>query len=194
MALGATLVSILFAKHLLAALSLGIAGYLIGGIFLLEPAPDVALVQFLVETLATVLIIVILARTSEKERRAAMARVWHQSRASVGLDLVISIALGGVVAVFALLAIGYRTAPAPLPEWYLQHALPEVRRAADRARLVRDWRLPDHRRRCLPRLRRTHPRPLRHLRQALRRPPHPGPPRRMSAARRLRGIMRGCHR
>lgn len=140
MALGATLVSILFARHLLAALSLGIAGYLIGGIFLLEPAPDVALVQFLVETLATVLIIIILARTSEKERRAAMARVWHQSRASVGLDLAISIALGGVVAVFALLAIGYRTAPAPLPEWYLQNALPEVKVNDVVAGIITDFR------------------------------------------------------
>ncbi|MFN8378146.1 MAG: hydrogen gas-evolving membrane-bound hydrogenase subunit E [Anaerolineae bacterium] len=140
MALGATLVSILFAKHLLAALSLGIAGYLIGGIFLLEPAPDVALVQFLVETLATVLIIVILARTSEKERRAAMARVWHQSRAGVGLDLVISVALGTVVAVFALLAIGNRTAPAPLPAWYLQNALPEVKVNDVVAGIITDFR------------------------------------------------------
>ncbi len=126
MALGATLASILFSRHLLAALSLGLAGYLIGGIFLLEPAPDVALVQFLVETLATVLIIIVLARTSERERRSAMDRVWRQSRAGVGRDALIAIALGTVVGIFALMAIGNRDAPDPLSDWYLQNALPQV--------------------------------------------------------------------
>ncbi|MCZ7543178.1 MAG: proton-conducting transporter membrane subunit [Anaerolineae bacterium] len=84
LALAATLASILFERHLVAALALGIAGYAIGGMFLLEPAPDVALVQFLVETLATVLIIIILARTSQDERRRAMARLWGQTRRGSG--------------------------------------------------------------------------------------------------------------
>ncbi|HYO88760.1 MAG TPA: hydrogen gas-evolving membrane-bound hydrogenase subunit E [Candidatus Limnocylindrales bacterium] len=140
MALGATLASILFARHLLAALSLGLAGYLTGGIFLLEPAPDVALVQFLVETLATVLIIIILARTSEKERRRAMARVWEQSRAGVGRDVLISIAMGAAVTVFALTAISSRPTPDPVADWYLQNSLPQVYVTDVVAGIITDFR------------------------------------------------------
>lgn len=126
LALGATLASILFEKHLLAALSLGIAGYAIGGIFLLEPAPDVALVQFLVETLATVLIIIILARTSEEERRKAMSRLWGQSRSGILRDIVVSAALGTAVTVFALAAVSSRPTPNPIAAWYLENALPRL--------------------------------------------------------------------
>jgi multicomponent K+:H+ antiporter subunit A len=140
MALGATLVSILFAQHLLAALSLGIAGYLIGGIFLLEPAPDVALVQFLVETLATVLIIVVLARTSSRERRVAMARVWRQSRAGLARDVLISVALGAAVTVFALVAIASRPTPNPIADWFLENALPQVQVTDVVAGIITDFR------------------------------------------------------
>jgi multicomponent K+:H+ antiporter subunit A len=126
LALGATLASIVFERHLLAALSLGIAGYAIGGIFLLEPAPDVALVQFLVETLATVLIIVILARTSEEERSKAMSRVWGQTPTGLVRDLIVSVALGSAVAVFALAAVGSRPTPNPIASWYVQNAFPEL--------------------------------------------------------------------
>ena len=124
LALGTTLASILFERHLIAALSLGIAGYAIGGIFLLEPAPDVALVQFLVETLATVLIIVILARTSEEERRKAMSRLWGQTNSGLVRDLAISTAFGAAVMIFALAAVSNRPTPNPVVAWHIENALP----------------------------------------------------------------------
>ncbi|MEO8395582.1 MAG: proton-conducting transporter membrane subunit, partial [Chloroflexota bacterium] len=49
-ALSTMIGSIVIKRHLTAALLLGVAGYSVGGLFLLEPAPDVALVQFMVET------------------------------------------------------------------------------------------------------------------------------------------------
>lgn len=126
LALGATLASILFEKHLTAAVSLGIAGYAIGGIFLLEPAPDVALVQFLVETLATVLIIVILARTSPEERQKAMANLWGQSRRGIVRDIAVSAALGIAVTLFALAAVSNRPTANPIAAWHLENALPRL--------------------------------------------------------------------
>ena len=63
-------------RHINAALALGVTGYAVGGIFLLEPAPDVALVQLLVETLATILIVLILGRISPKTREEAMSKLW----------------------------------------------------------------------------------------------------------------------
>lgn len=126
MALSAALASVLFRQHLLAVLALGVSGYTIGGIFLLEPAPDVALVQFLVETLATVLLILVLVRTSEKERKEAMERVWHQSRTGLVRDIAISVTIGLGVTVFALAAVSHRPTPNPISNWYLANALPEV--------------------------------------------------------------------
>jgi NADH:ubiquinone oxidoreductase subunit 5 (subunit L)/multisubunit Na+/H+ antiporter MnhA subunit len=126
LALGATLASILFEKHLIAALSLGIAGYAIGGIFLLEPAPDVALVQFLVETLATVLIIIILARTSQEERHKAIENLWDQSQGGIIRDIAVSAALGIAVMLFALAAVSSRPTPNPIAAWHLDNALPQL--------------------------------------------------------------------
>ena len=126
LAIVSTFASVIFRKHLLAALALGISGYAVGGVLLLEPAPDVALVQFLVETLATVLIIIILARTSDEERQKAMERVWHQSRIGLSRDIILSATIGVGVAVFALAAVSSRPTPNPIATWHLQNALPEV--------------------------------------------------------------------
>ena len=121
-----TLASILFKKHLLATLSLGLTGYAIGGLFLLEPAPDVALVQFLVETLGTVLILMILAQTSEEERHEAMDHVWNQTNRGLVRDILVSVLIGTLVGIFALAAVSSRPTPDPISRWYLENALPEV--------------------------------------------------------------------
>ena len=126
LALGATLASILFQQHLSAVLALGVAGYAIGGLFLLEPAPDVAMVQFLVETLATVLIVLILARTKTEERRAAMQRLWVQTRRGRGRDLIIAGLTGLSITIFALAAVSSRPTPDAVSAWYVENSLPEV--------------------------------------------------------------------
>ncbi len=126
LSLAATLASVLFKQHLVAVLALGVSGYAIGGIFLLEPAPDVALVQFLIETLVTVLTIVILARTSEEERRKAIDRLWDQTRVGLGRDVLISVAIGTAVGIFALAAVSNRPSPNPISAWHLENALPQA--------------------------------------------------------------------
>jgi multicomponent K+:H+ antiporter subunit A len=140
LSLVATGASIVFGRHLLAALSLGVAGYSIGGIFLLEPAPDVALVQFLVETLATVLIVLILARTSPEERQRAMANLWGQSRAGLLRDLSVAVALGCAMTIFALAAVNSRPTPNSIAAWHLENALPQVGVNDVVAAIVTDFR------------------------------------------------------
>ncbi|PJF22205.1 MAG: hypothetical protein CUN56_07150, partial [Phototrophicales bacterium] len=113
LAIGSTAASIFLRRHLLAALSLGIAGYAIGGLFLLEPAPDVALVQFLVETLATVLIILMIARISMRQRREVMNVLWDGSddtHFGVLRDAAIAVIIGMSVGIFALAAVDDRQA------------------------------------------------------------------------------------
>ena len=110
---GGTAASIFLRKHLLAALSMGVAGYAIGGIFLLEPAPDVAMVQFLIETLATVLIILMLTRIDKDQRQRAMDKLWRGNTGEgnhfgIVRDVAISALVGVSVALFALAAVGDR--------------------------------------------------------------------------------------
>ncbi len=119
--LGMMLASILFKSHLMAALSLGVAGYSVGGLFLIEPAPDVALVQFMVETLGTVLLIVMLARIRSVEREQAMASLWVQSRVGLIRDVLIAAGIGIGVGLFVLAALTSRPKPESIATWHLEN-------------------------------------------------------------------------
>jgi NADH:ubiquinone oxidoreductase subunit 5 (subunit L)/multisubunit Na+/H+ antiporter MnhA subunit/multisubunit Na+/H+ antiporter MnhB subunit len=141
--LAATLASVLYPPHLLAVLLLGVAGYAIGGIFLLEPAPDVALVQFLVETLATVLLVIILARTPARERREVITLERKQTRLGMARDVIISVLIGGAVTVFALAATGSRPTPDPISAWHLENSYREVGATDVVAAIVTDFRAMD---------------------------------------------------
>ncbi|RMF52181.1 MAG: DUF4040 domain-containing protein [Chloroflexota bacterium] len=126
-ALVATFASIVLKQHLIAALALGVSGYSIGGLFLLEPAPDVALVQFLVETLSTVLIILILAKTSTREREKVINRTERSLRhPKVWRDILISGAIGGLVTFLAVAAVVNRPSRESVAQWHLENALPRT--------------------------------------------------------------------
>lgn len=140
LALGATLASILFRRHLLAALSLGVAGYSVGGIFLLEPAPDVALVQFLVETLGTVLVIIMLGKISAPERQQAIAGLWSGSKRGLVRDAAIAGLIGVGVALFSLAAVINRPTRNTVTAWHLANALPKVGATDVVAAIVTDFR------------------------------------------------------
>jgi multisubunit Na+/H+ antiporter MnhB subunit len=140
LSLGATFASIVFKRHLIAALSLGIAGYSVGGLFLLEPAPDVALVQFLVETLGTVLVIVMLGKISPRERYHAMQNLWNQSRWGVLRDALIATAIGLGVGLFALAAVVNRPARQTITAWHIANALPKIGATDIVASIVTDFR------------------------------------------------------
>ncbi|MCC7452296.1 MAG: DUF4040 domain-containing protein, partial [Anaerolineae bacterium] len=136
----ATFASIVFKRHLLAALSLGVAGYSVGGIFLLEPAPDVALVQFLVETLGTVLVIVMLGKINTQERRDAMLNLWGQSRRGLVRDAVIATVVGVGVGLFSLAAVINRPVRHTITTWHIDNALPKVGATDIVASIVTDFR------------------------------------------------------
>lgn len=109
--LGATCYSIFLRAHLLAVLALSVSGYTIGVLFLLEPAPDVALVQILVETMVTVLVILMIARIGIRQRQDAMKLLWRgakDSRLGVFRDAFIALVIGISVTLFALAAVNDR--------------------------------------------------------------------------------------
>lgn len=141
--IGATLASILFRSHLYAALALGMMGYAVGGLFLLEPAPDVALVQFLVETLGAVLVIVMLGRISPKRRAEAMDVLWDTSKRGVWRDVVISVVIGLTVGLFALTAVNNRPDRESIATWHIENAYPLTGVVDVVAAVIGDFRATD---------------------------------------------------
>ena len=122
LALGAMLASIITRQHLMAALALGLSGYAVGGLFLIEPAPDVALVQFMVETVGTVLLIVMLGRINNDQRKAAMRSLWDQTRPGMIRDAVISLVIGVGVFLFAFAALENRPQPESIATWHIENS------------------------------------------------------------------------
>lgn len=127
LAIAAVVASIVFKGHLLATLALGVAGYAVGGIFLLAPGPDIAMVQVLVETLAAVLVIIMLSRISERRRRRAAEMIWGATKRSLRRDILISVIVGVGVGAFALAAVVNRpTRDSMVADYYVDATYPEV--------------------------------------------------------------------
>ncbi len=117
--------TIVVREHVKAAIAYGVIGYASGVIFLIEHAPDVALVQLLVETMATVLIIIMLGRISTTIRRRVTENLWigrHKSNFGLLRDLVISIVIGVAVFVFSLIALQNRPERESIAEWHLANS------------------------------------------------------------------------
>ena len=118
-------ITVLVREHVKAAIAYGVIGYAIGVIFLIDHAPDVALVQLLVETMATVLIIIMLGRIRSGARFEVINNLWmgrHQYNFGLLRDLGISITIGLAVFVFSLIALQNRPARQSIARWHLENA------------------------------------------------------------------------
>lgn len=111
--LGVTMATRRFA----AALLLGVVGYGMALLFVVQGAPDLALTQFAVETLSVVVFLLVLRHLPDRFERQAPA---------VGMParLAVSGAVGAFVVVLAIAAGGARTA-APVSETMSARALPD---------------------------------------------------------------------
>ena len=116
--------TVLVREHVKAAIAYGVIGYAIGVIFLIDHAPDVALVQLLVETMATVLIIIMLGRIRSGARLRVINNLWmgrHLYNFGLLRDLGISITIGLAVFVFSLIALQNRPARQSIARWHLEN-------------------------------------------------------------------------
>jgi multicomponent Na+:H+ antiporter subunit A len=112
-ALGAAIVRRRFA----AAVFLGVTGYAMAGLFVLSGAPDLALTQVAVETLSTVVFVLVLRRLPERFERQS------SSRRRI-LRVGIAAAVGATVFAFALVAAGHRL-PATVSEDMVTRSVPD---------------------------------------------------------------------
>jgi multicomponent Na+:H+ antiporter subunit A len=100
-----------------AALFLGAAGYAMSALFVLYGAPDLALTQVTVETLTTVVFVLVLRRLPDRFERQSSP----QRRA---VRVAVSALIGATVFVFAIVSSGSRTAP-PVSDEIIQRSVPD---------------------------------------------------------------------
>jgi len=94
--------TVLTHRRFFAVLALGTVGYGVAMLFVIQGAPDLALTQFLIETVSLVLFLSVLRRLPDNfaARPARALRVGH---------VVISLGVGGAVFVMALISMAART-------------------------------------------------------------------------------------
>lgn len=87
-----------------AVVALGASGLAVAVLMVLEPAPDVALVQVVVDTLTMVVFVLALSRLPREQRQRADSLATRQSRAGLIRDALIATLSGAVVAFLTLVA------------------------------------------------------------------------------------------
>ena len=115
--IGAAFAAALVRRRFSAALFLSTAGYAMAALFIVQGAPDLALTQAAIETLTTVLFVLVLRRLPDRfERRStSLTRT---------LRVVISVTVALFVFAFALIARGSRTAE-PVSTAMIEQSVPE---------------------------------------------------------------------
>ena len=104
-------------RRFTAVLYLGAVGYGTAVLFVLQGGPDLALTQFLVETLALVIFVFVLRRLPSTFSRRRL-------RLSQGVRLAVALSVGAFVTMAVLVSGQARTAP-PASQAYLDQALTE---------------------------------------------------------------------
>ncbi|HWG93366.1 MAG TPA: Na+/H+ antiporter subunit A [Mycobacteriales bacterium] len=104
-------------RRFTAVLYLGGVGYGVAVLFVLQGGPDLALTQFLVETLTLVLFVFVLRRLPSTFSRRRL-------RLSQGVRLGVSLGVGAFVTAAVLVSTQARTGP-PASQAYLEQSLPE---------------------------------------------------------------------
>ncbi|MCA9960569.1 MAG: DUF4040 domain-containing protein [Anaerolineales bacterium] len=123
-AVGAALASVLLVRDFAAIVALGASGLAVAVLMALEPAPDVALVQIVVDTLALVILVLALTRLPRPQRRRAQAFTFAQSRRGLLRDGLVAGAMGAVVTAVTFVALISRPRESYLTPFFAANAKP----------------------------------------------------------------------
>ncbi len=121
---GAALATVLLKRDFSAILAMGVSGLGIVALLVLEPAPDVALVQVVVDILAMVILVLALARLPRPQRRKAQEFTFKQSRAGLLWDGFVALSVGAVVTAVTLIALTSRPRESVVTPFYEASAKP----------------------------------------------------------------------
>jgi len=120
--LGAALATVFLRRDVNAVLAFGAVGLGVTILMALEPAPDVALVQVVVDVLALVILVLTLTRLPQAQRSQAQATTYAGSRAGMLRDAGIAAGLGLVVTVLSLAALTSRPRGSAVTPYYEANA------------------------------------------------------------------------
>jgi multicomponent Na+:H+ antiporter subunit A len=115
--IGAAIAAAMTRRRFSAALFLGTAGYAMAALFVVQGAPDLALTQAAIETLTTVLFVLVLRRLPDRFERRSTSRTRT-------LRIAISVSVAVFIFAFAIIARGSRTAE-PVSTEMIEQSLPE---------------------------------------------------------------------
>ncbi len=121
----ASLATVLLRRDFFAILALGASGLSVAVLLVLEPAPDVALVQVVVDILAVVILVLALARLPRPQRRQAQEiseETFAENRANLLQDAAVAMALGVVVMLVTLGALVSRPRLSEVTPYYATNA------------------------------------------------------------------------
>ncbi|MDW8350829.1 MAG: proton-conducting transporter membrane subunit [Anaerolineae bacterium] len=120
----AALASVRLRRDLFAILALTASGLSIAVLMMLEPAPDIALVQVVVETLTMVVLVLVLTRVPREQRERAFEFTFRQTRPGLIRDVLIALGSGAVMFAIVMTALGTRPRESQVTPYYEQNAKP----------------------------------------------------------------------
>ena len=118
----AAIATVVLKRDLFAIFAVGVLGLGVAVFMLLEPAPDVALVQIVVDILAMVILVLTLVRLPRRQRRAADAISNLTDRAGNVRDVLAAIGGGLVVTLIALTALTTRPRTSAITPFFEENA------------------------------------------------------------------------
>ena len=123
-AVGAAAATVWQRQDVNAILALGAMGLSVAVLFVLEPAPDVALVQIVVDILSLVILVLALGRLPQEHRVQAQGvsdRV-RAGRSNVWRDTAVALTIGALVTGLTLVALTSRPRPSAVTPFYEANA------------------------------------------------------------------------
>ena len=122
LAITAAIATVLLRRDLFAVLAMGVSSLSIALIFILEPAPDVALVQIVVDILATVILVLALIRLPRPQRQEASEFTYRQGRIGLTRDLILAAGGGIFMTLLTLGALTSRPRQSLVAPFYAENA------------------------------------------------------------------------
>jgi len=123
---GTSLACVLLVNDFFAILAFGASGLGVAVLMALEPAPDVALVQIVVDILLVIILVLALSQLPSKQLRDIHQLVFKRHRAGLIRDALISSAFGVVVMFMALAALLGRPRISDMTPFFQVNAKPLV--------------------------------------------------------------------
>ena len=115
-------ITIFLRRDIYAILAMSVSGLAVAVWIALEPAPDVALVQIIVDLLATVILVLSLSRIPRLQREKAREFTFRQSRPGLIRDGLIATGGGLLVATLAYILLSTRPHPSLVTPFYAANA------------------------------------------------------------------------